>query len=773
MAKNSKSTSDYQPDYSFPRTDIAKRLKDESWHRQFTLAIVHESIGGANYDLDYAAMNESVTYFNGDQGGSEFNFIQESEDGEVLPAVWINFNRIRVRIETLMGEFQARGYTINASSINKEAKSRKIEARQQAKVDMNLAPERQELERDFGLDLAPQRQVFESEEELDDHFNSFKEKNEKIMQAALRWLSKKHKWMYERLSAYRDLRIMGKCFYEMEIKDGLPYAAELDPRFVVFDTSATDDFLSDSTYFAKIKYMTLADTASKYGLSEEEIHDVYGKWQDYSRTGISASTSSFFDSILGSNLQYFKQQGNDLRVLVLEAYWLDQEVLTHRESVDKQGGEHIKQVSDEAKSGELRHNTIAQWRKATLIGGDLIKDWGIIENSVRDNEALAETSCPIKGLVPHFLNGRGVSVTHQMKGLQKLKDITLYNLQLEMTTAGRKGFVYDVSQTPEGWKAETVLKYLKTSGVAFIDSKKDGLPSTHNQFNPIDQTLSQSVEQYIRISQMVDSEMDAITGVNYARQGQSTGANQGLGVTQTALMQSAMSTKTVDDLFMMLNEQVLNHMAGLVKISAAGNEKYAPIIGDDGIEFLEDTMDLELDDFAVFMEEVPPILDDLQSFRGIVEAALTSGAVSFPDAANLLIEKDITVGIKRLERSIEKREAAGAKANEQAVQQQQMAAQAAADQLAAAKLQELQAGTQGQLQVEGLKGDFKVQDRNLDGRQNIDEIITAAKTDATQSKQDFAEDTSLKSQDLKGQLAQLKENQSARGEAKKSAKAAK
>ena len=765
MAKKSSGNNIDTATFSYPRTDVPKRQKDEDYHRQFVLAISNHGIG-TSYDTDYEAMSESVAFFNGTQSSKAFDFIQEAEDGETLPAVWQNYNRVRVRLETVFGEFMSKGYTINASSINKDAKSRKLQAKQEARVDMNLAPARQDLEGEFGIDLAPQREVFESEDEIDDHFKySFKEKNEVLMEYALRWLSKKHKWTYNRLAAYRDLRIMGRCFYETEIVDGLPFAKRIDPRFVIVDPHATDDFFSDSTIWMKIKYMTLADASSQFSLKNDEISDVYGRWQEF-KGARSANLALGFSGLDNSSMEYFRTEGNELKVMVMTGYWLDQEVLTHRETVDKQGGEHIKAVSDESTSGNLRKNTIAQWRKGTIIGGELLKDWGILENSVRDNEALADTNCPIKGLAPHYLNGRSVSLVEQMKELQNLKNITLYNMQLEMTTAGRKGFMYDVSQTPDGWEAETVMKYLKTSGIAYFDSKKDGLPSTHNQFNTIDQTLSSSVEQYIRISSMIDAEMDAITGVNYARQGQSTGANQGLGVTQTALMQSAMSTRTVDDLFMMLNEQVLNELAGLVKISFAGNERFAPIVGDAGIDFLEDSMDLELDDFGVFMEEVPPILDDLQSFRGIVETALSSGQISFPDAARLLIEKDIEVGIERLERSIAKREEQAMSQQEMAMQQQQAAAQEAQAQLAQQEMQKEQAAQKGKLELENVKGGYKVQDRNLDGRQNIDEIVTKGKIEANQSKLDYVKDSNLQKQTQSSKLNELKANASARKEAK-------
>jgi len=756
MAKSN--TASLNTNFEFPRTDVPKREKNEKYHKNFVQAIINESIGN-NYDLDYALMDEAVNFFNGDQGGEEFDFLQSAEDGEVLPAKWANYNRIKVRVETTIGEYTSRATKINARSINKDAKSRKLKAKLGAMVDMNLSPARQEIEDAVGISLDNGRKKFNSEEEVNDHFKyNFKERNELIVERSLRWLAKKNNWIYQKLAAYRDLRIMGRTFYKTEIVDGLPFSKRVDPRFIIFDGSATDDFLSDAAFWGEISYMTLADASSKFNLSQGEIEEVYGHWQDEQRLGRAGASGMSFAGLSDSNLQYFKDDGNDLRVLVVTGYWQDQEVIAHRETVDKKGVEHIKQVGDEAESGNIRRNTISQWRQGTIIGGNLIKDWGIVENSVRDNESLAETSCPIKGCAPGWLNGRSVSTTEQLMSLQKLKDLTLYNLTLEMSTSGRKGFVYDTAQTPKNWDVHKVLKYLKTAGVAFIDSAKSGQPSTYNQFGQIDQTLGGSVEQYIRISMMIDAEMDAISGINYARQGQSTGANQGLGVTQTALMQSSMSTRTVDDIFNMLNEQVLNYQAGLVKLSFAGNERYSPIIGDDGVDLLEDIMDLELDDFGIFLEEVPPILDDLQSFRAIVEAALSSGGLTFPQAARLLIEKDIVVAVERLERDIAKNEEKAMKMQQMQTEQAQAGAQAAQAQKEESERGKIELTNQGRIQAAQTVGDYSIQDRRIDGKQNIDEILAKGRVDAKSDFKEFGYDSKLQT---------LKDNADARRETSK------
>ena len=732
--------------YGFPKVNVPESQKDEKYHRQFVEAIIHQSIG-SSFDLEYAAMNESVDFFNGLQSGEEFRFLQEAEDGEVLPAQWINFNRIRSRIDILLGELQAKTYQINATTINKDAKARKLKIKEEARVSMRLNNERQILENDYGLPLAPEGQIPQNEDELDEMFGfNFKEKNEIIMEYALRYLAKKHMWAYQRLAIFRDILIMGKGFLKLEVQNSLPFFRRVDPRFMIFDHNATDDFLSDSTFFGEVRYMSLPDAIVKYDLSKEDAKKIFEAYDNYIQQNRLRSTGQFMPALLSdTTMSFFKGDANDLRVMVTDAVWQDYKIIKHKVSKDKYDNEHIKEVKDTSTSGDLISNNISMWRKGTLLGGTLLKNWGEVENQYRDNDAMAESSCPYKACVPHWLNGRAISKVDQLKGLQKLKDITMYNIQLAMSRAGAKGFIYDVSQVPEDWDIHKVLKYLKTAGIAFIDSKKDALPATHNQFQTIDQTISQSVQQYLSISNLIDVEMDAISGINAARQGQIEGQSQAVGVTQSALMQSNLATNVYFSLFNQFSNRVFNYLAGLVKITFAGNEKYSPIIGDVGVDFLEDTAELEFDDFGIFLEETPPILDDLQNFQALVQAALQAGQVSFVDAMRLLKEKDINTAINRFEKIVEKREKAQSEAQAQQAQQQMQMLQA-----------QLQQQTESDLTKIDRKGEYDLQKQQLANQGDMDEVLASGKIGLAKEKIDFTKKSALEK--IKANNVARKEN---------------
>lgn len=697
---------------TIPSIAIPESKKNKEWHEQFTKAIMNQSLTDS-YDLSYKAMDECYKFYQGIQGGDQFKYLQEADDGEVLPAEWINYNKIQVKIDLLLGELIERGYEIQVKALNKEVKTKKLEEKARMLVEMRMRPFEKELEEELGMSISSNEYVPEDEDELEDHFNyTWKDHSEIVMESALKFLAKRNNWDYERIALARDMYIAGRVFAKSEIINGLPTIRRVDPRYMIFDPHAKDDMLSDSTYFGEVRYMNMAELMERYGLSQSEIEKAKGTFEKLNKQKL--STPNSMGAINGldivGNLQFYRSDNSELRVLVVTACWADYKTLKHKKSVDKYGNEHYPQVGENTKGDDVLSNKVKIWRKGTLVGGMIFKDWGEVKNQGRDVETLSEALPPYFGLIPNYINNRSISKVEQLKGLQKLKDITMYSLQLAMTRAGAKGFFYDLAQLPEGWDIATTMKYLKVAGIAFIDSQKDGQPANFNQFREIDLTLSSSVEQYIGISAMVDREMDAISGINEARQGIVKNASQAVGVTQSALMQSNLSTASLKKFFNMFTSKLLNHQAQLVKIAWAGKDKFAYIIGDEGVDFLEED-DLPLNDYGVFVEEIPPAINDVQNFHAIVQAALQAGAIDFVSAIKLLQETDTKLGIRRLERDAAK------KAKEQQQQQSQMMAQEA---------QQAQQMQQSQMEGELMKLAAET-DAKTSGK--IQEILTKGKID--------------------------------------------
>lgn len=718
------------PTYTFPKLTVKESEKNEDWHKKFVQAILNRSIADG-YANRYAIANECVNFYLGLQSGDEFDFLQKAEDGDVLPAQWIVFNKINTKINLLIGELAERGYDISVKALNKEARVRKLEEKERLRVEMRFAPVAAELEDSLGLPVqSDEGFIPESEEELDDFIDmDYKEISEIVMESALKFVCKRNGWDYNRIALFRDLLIQNMCFVRNDIIGGVPVAKHVDPRWMVWDVNATDDFLSDSTYFGEIEYMPISQAVDRYSLTDKQVEQVYGAYQDY-LSGVNqstmGSTSDFSVIDRSNNLRFFKSTGGgELRVLVMRGCWLDYKKMSHKLSTDSAGTEHLRKVHPDAEGEDIKKNRIQIWRQGTLIGGSILKEWGELPNQVRNVDSLAFTEAPYKALIPNYLNNTAVSKVQQLKSLQKLKDITMYNIQLAMARAGTKGIFYDVAQLPEDFDINRAMKYLKSVGIAFIDSTASGGAASFNQFKEFDLSLSSSIQQYLQISQMIDQEMDSISGINEARQGQVKSASQAVGVTQSALIQSNLSTAVYFKLFSQFCSNVLNQQAKLIKIAFPKNKaRFAPIIGDSGINFLETDIELDLNDYGVFVEEHPPIIQDTQNFQQIVIAALQAGQLTFYDAMNLLLERDVKAGVRKLERNLKKRE-------QMQMEQQQAMMQAEQEQAAAEQEQVAQAK----------QADMAMKQMELDGQ--MKQVLAKGRMDLKSNLIDFRKDLAL------------------------------
>jgi hypothetical protein len=662
--------------YAFPALTSPESEKKEDYHKKAVQAIVNRSVGEGYADR-VAVANECVNFYLGLQQGEEFNFLQKAEDGDVLPATWMNFNRINTKINIMLGELSQKKYDIKVTGLNKDLTSRKLKERERVRVEFRFQPLAQELEDETGLPLqSPDLNAGfqpETEEDIDDFFEKdYKDIAEIVMKAILKYLAKINKWDYQRIAMFRDILIQGMAFCRTEIIDGIPTSVRVDPRNVVWDTNATDDFLSDSTYFGETEYMTVGDCVDQYGLTEKEIKEAYQAYNTFTQNGAfrldGQSTIDFGSLGANSNLRHFKVEGGELRILVWRACWVDYKPYTNRVTKDEYGNEHIKRVPPEATT-DVKRTLIKVWRQGTLIGGKFLKNWGEMPNQARDWTHLSNCDSPYKALVPNYMNNAVVSKVHMMKSLQKLKDIALYRLQLDMARAGTKAFFYDVAQLPPGMQLQHVLKYMKTVGVIPIDSASSN--TGFNQFKDVDQTMSNNITAYLEISAMLDREMDAISGINEARQGMVKNASQAVGVTQSSLFQSALSTALYYDLFTQYCSNILTYQAKLAKLAWAGKERFAPIIGDSGVDFLSMDVDMDLHDYAVFIEEVPEMVQDKQMFQQLIMGAIQAGQLTFPQAMNLLMERDVEYAVRKLEKETKKMLEQQAQQEQAMMQQQQ------------------------------------------------------------------------------------------------------
>lgn len=694
---------------SFPRLD--QKVKDKDYHLSWGRAILQSSITD-NWSMKYRVMQECYKFFNSGSSGELTNFLQKAEDGAALPALWLTISSLKSKIECLIGELEERGYDIRVRALSREAISRKLEEKETLRVERRLQPTAQFAEQQTGLPLQQGKTIPQTDLELDEYIDlKYKDKAEIITEAGLKWMAAKNGWDETRKAWFRDVWISDKTIARNEIVRGVPRAPRVDPMTFIFDPNATDDTLSDSTYFGELYYMGLGEAAERYNLTSEELKQASDSYDSFlgsnSNLNQPAVADNFFGSVPKETVGWFKNIDGTPRVMVARLCWSDFKERKFKDEVnEKYGTEHLQEITEDVRNKKGKTNVRTKkmnvWRQITLIGGCVVREWGECVNQARDIKDLEPTESPYTCWVPNYLLGQSVSKTEQVVGLELLRDMSMYNFQLTMNRAGAKGFVYDLALKPENMTFEQVMGYLKVSGIIPVNSKEyQMMQGGMNVLKEIDMSISTSINEYMKAMAFIDDQINSIIGTSPERQGSVTAASQAVGVTQMAIAQNNMVTAPMFKGFERFCSRVQNKQAKLMRMAWANREVFAPIIGDTGIDFLKDNIDLELEEVGVIVESLPPLLRDRAKLDELVALAVQSQQMSIEDALAISLETDIKQAVRKLQRkavirkTIEEQQAA-------AEQQRQAEFDQRLSQMDAQKQQQAIAG---QVQVQGQKNE--------------------------------------------------------------------
>jgi len=690
---------------TFPDLWVPDKDKQEDYHKRAVMSILGQTVSTGFIPNLYTAMDMSMRFYNSDYDLSDkFDFMERDYNGRSLPALWINYNKIRSKINLLEGEMTQRPLVPHCKTVNKDAATRKMKRRASIitnnimfEVAKELDPEGElipEVKRDF---------VPHSEEELDLFMqSSYKENVERVAERILEKDFERLRYRLLRLSLWRDILITGRAIVKHEMVNNKPNLRRIDPRYAIVDPYCFDDMLSDASFVGEWRYAPLAEAAQDYGLSLEELDELRKDTNTWIWGGYTNGSTKFMLPFMQENAQW--------KTLVFYAEWKDIKQMRCKVTVDKYGNEHVKFLNKDDKGtlsnkeqiagSKVETRNIETVRKATLVGGSILKEWGEMDNQVRTSvDDVASTQFSYTFVSPQYVNFRSVSKVEEISALQEFKDLIMYTIQTEMSTAGRKGFVYDTRYKPDNLSVQDVLYFLKVAGIAFTDSGKEAVPPSGNPFPVIDNSLTDAISKYMELSNYVDLEMDRISGINDARQGFQKPSTL-VGVNQMSLVQSSLITEPLFAAFRTFENVTLQKYVNFVKTTwSFTKELYATAVGELGVNMFEIDEDFELQDYSIYIDsEGGGIMSDRSKFEQMVMAAVQQGGLGMDEALVLLYEPNLKDGVKKYLAITER------KASQQ---QQSMAAQEEA--IGQREAQATQASTQSQIEVDKAKSDNKAE----------------------------------------------------------------
>jgi len=690
----------------FPRQNIPSSKKNEEWVLNCINSIIAYQDTGDRYRNEKVKDHENYLIAEGYFDTKQFEYVTDMY-GITAPARLVNYPMIMPKLDLLAGELISQPLSFTVNVINRDAIRRKNEKKIQVAAEFILRPLRREMEKVTGVEFKDEDVGMEIPDDVKEFQElKFRDAIEEQVHTGLQYVIQKYdlKNLFKR--GFYDMGVTSKEFYRVVIKNGDPVPERLDPRTVIYDPDADVEDLHNALYAGVDNYWTPNEIIDRLGhkLTEKDI--------DYIEELARMESSWYQDNNVPFS-SYIYTKNTSLKVRVVDIQWRSIRMMKFKKSPNKFDPEvpYYKMLPDDykpKKGEEIVRRPITEIWKGTKIGHEKIIDWGPKPNQYRFEENYAEAKLDYFGVIKTNFNGRTLSIVDALKNIQILYNVVMYHIELCMARAGGKSIVYDVAQKPKKTPLADVLYHAKNSGLILINSKQEGQQvSTFNQFQQIDFTLSNSVQQLVNLKLMLEDTAEKLTGISSARSGVQKQGDL-VGVTERNVLQSTTITAPMFDLHYKVVGQVLQDVANKMRMCWANEGRMANVFGDMGMQTFKIDKAISLDEYGIFIKNSSKEVQEKQIMLQLLERYSSTGAVE-PLAAIKAVRGDSATEVENILVSALKE----MKAQQVELEERKIAAQEQKNQIDAQKIQVpvqvAQINAESDVQVAQLNNQTKLQ----------------------------------------------------------------
>ncbi len=495
---------------------------------------------------------------------------------------------------------------------------------------------------------------------------------------------------------WKDALIAGEEIYWVGILNGEPSMRRCNPPDIAVVLDGDSDFVDDAIAVVEVRLLSPSTILDEYGddLSSEDVTKLENLKLGSLRNNVNNLPLTIGDTSgidpgfgfglgeTGTRTEAGMTVNGHIRVVRVE--WQSMKKVGTLKYIDEQGipqeemvDETFKLLDSMKEDGwEIEWFWINEAWEGLKIGGEIYTAIRAKENQRRRLDNPYYCKLGYSGLIYNATNSVSVSLVDRMKPYQYLYNILMYRLELAFASDMGKIMLMDLAQIPrsEGIDMDQWMYYLKAMKIAFINSHEEGKRgsrtgqvSNFNQFQSIDLSLANVIQQYISSLEYIKQQMFFLTGISPQRQGE-VSASELVGNVQSAVANSANITEYWFEAHNEVKRRVYTGLIECAKIAWKDGKKVQYVLDDLGIEVLniigEDILNSEFDVFVSNSAKDQQVIDTMKS---LFQTALQSDKATLSDIANV-ISKDSTQEIAKL---LEQKEREKMQ-RDQAMQQQQM-----------------------------------------------------------------------------------------------------
>jgi hypothetical protein len=714
------------PYTNFPRQILSDKEKDQKWCEQNLDAM---SMYLSNYQNNLYVNDRykdirNYQAYHGHFDPKDYEYITD-QYGTPFPARMTNYNIVAPKIDLLTSEEMRRPLESRVTSINREAMSRKEDVKISLKMRELLDERVAELKKATGIDFKLDNQEMPIPDDIELYMKyTYKEMIEEVAEDGLEYLIENYNWKDVFKNGFRDFLVTGKVFYKVDILNGDPHIRRVDPRNIAYDASGENDFLEDAQWVVEQRWLSINEILDEFRdqLTKDNILEL-----EKIRHISSGSELAHYNKTL-EWINYDSSTG--LRIRVIHGEWKSIRPLKFKISPNKYDPEKPfrKLVGDNyrARKGEkIETKYVDDIWQGTKIAGQVLVDCRRRPNQVRSVDDAGPTPLSYTGCLHNMSAGRVTGLVDVVKHIQVLYNVVMYHIELTLSRAGGKAVVYDVSQMPSniGMDMQTVLYHIKNDGIIPINSRDEGADTAKfNQFQQVDFTLSNSVQQLINLKLMLEQTAGQVCGISPQREG-AVSQYEAVGNVQRTVIQSNLVTESWFYQHSLVKKSVLERVCNLMKIAWSEGKKAAFVLGDGAYKMINIFPDISLNDYGVHLGTGEKDDAIKQSLVQLSQSALQSGQIGLLDVVRVLKADSLTEAEHVLEQGLE------------AMQEQQKVVQEQQAQMQQAEAQAKEAELNHEKEIKQIDGEYKVKaaEINAEARIQAAEIETMARREISDS----------------------------------------
>lgn len=621
----------------------------------------------------------------------------KQKDG--FPATAQDYNIIKPKVDLLLGEETKRPFNFRVVRTSDNATSDIQERAKQMLTDyiMGMIMANMGPEEAMRFQQAIQSGEIMPPEQIQKYLNKdYKDIAETTAYHSLNYLKNKLNITHEFYKGWKDALIAGEEIYYVGIINGNPYLERVNPLYFSYDQTADLEFIHDSDWCCRKMIMSATEIYDRFydKMSEKQLNELLEMIEDTSRGGINPEvrkTSLDYPHIKTHTINGFTSnpfEGSD-NINVWHCCWKSFKKIGFVTYQDPETGEIDElQVDESYKVTGLEINVEWSWIievwEGYRVGEDLYIGIQPLEYQHISADNLNSQKLPYTGVVYNNTNSSPRSLVSMMKPLQYMYIVLWYRLELAMSRDKGKVPVIDVTQIPKsmGIDVNKWMHYLGALGVVFINpyeegwdipGREGGKPSQFNQFQALDLSMANTIDQYINLMNKIEDMVSEISGVSKQREG-SIASNELVGNVERSVVQSAHITEPWFWVHNQVKKEALTMLLDTSKVAWKDNKRCLHYILDDATRaFITLSDEFFYEDMDVFVDDTTKNQQQVEALKQLMQPAMQNGA-SLLDIAEIITMDNVSMIKQRLEEIEQKRmEQQQAMEQAQAEREQQMA----------------------------------------------------------------------------------------------------